>query len=166
MKTFDSLGLHLAEFQGNIFKKSLDRYSCSSLVFLRRFKISDYSFKMDKADNNFLLDYEYAFDEIDKQFPESSYGKEKYSENVMFWMGYFYRYMCYTREIITRKAFKIIPPKELSSYYYVYHTQSEEWVISRILELKGLDESYLDKNQNLKRILKEKYLKELEKNNQ
>ena len=39
-------------------------------------------------------------------------------------------------------------------HYYVYHTQSEEWVISRILEIKGKNEDFFDKNLRIKEILK------------
>ncbi len=159
MRKFDALGLHLAEFQGEIFEKSVDRYDCSSLIFLRRFMHSEYSYVLDKASVNTLFDAEAAFQSIEKEFGPTSYGKVKYSKNAMYWLGYIYRYICYTREIGTKKAFKLMGPKELISHYYVYHTQSEEWVIARILEIKNKDEGYLDKNINLKRLMLENYIK-------
>ncbi len=157
MRELDSLGLKLAEFQGKIFEESVTRYDCSSAIFLRRFRYSDYAMKLDLASPNTLLDIEYAFDELDKEYESSSYGKEKYSKEAMFWLGYIYRYICYTRDASTKKVFSLIDAKELIGNYYVYHTQSEEWVIARILELKGKDESFLDKNANLKRIMLERY---------
>ena len=158
MRKFDSHGLELAEFQGKIFEKSIDRYNCSSLVFLRRFKNSDYASVLDSASFNILLDVEYAFSEIDKQYQTNDYGNKKYSKDAMFWLGYIYRYISYTREICTKKAFNLIEPKELIEHYYVYHTQSEEWVISRILELKNKNEDFFDKNATIKKLLKEYYL--------
>ena len=157
MREFDSLGLKLATFQGDIFERSVDRLNCSSPIFMRRFKYSDYAYKLDNANENELLDPEYAFDEINSQFKETSYGQTKYQKEVMFWVGYMYRYISYTREITTKKAFSIFDVSKLISNYYVYHTQSEEWVISRLLDDIGKDESIFDKNVSLKRILKVLY---------
>ena len=157
MRKFDSLGLRLAEFQAKIFEQSIDRYDCSSLVFLRRFKYSNYSKVLDQASENVLLDVEYAFDEIDKQYKNTAYGKEKYSKEAMYWLGYIYRYISYTRDVSTKKAFNLIEPEELYANYYVYHTQSEEWVIARILESKGKCEDDFDKNKSLKNIMKKIY---------
>lgn len=157
MRYFDSLGLELAQFQGEIFEKSISRYECSSLVFLRRFKNSSYASYLDSARLNTLIDVEYAFSEIDKQYGKSAYGNQKYSADALYWLGYIYRYISYTREISTKKAFNLISPKELVEHYYVYHTQSEEWVISRILEIKGKNEDFFDKNLRIKEILKKLY---------
>ena len=157
MKKFDSFGLELSNFQGKLFEMSLTRYDCSTLVFLRRFKGSNVAYKLDIANKNILLDYNESFYELDMQYPESSCGKIRYSREVLFWMGYIYRYISYTREITTRQAFNLISPKELSSHYYVYHTQSEEWVIDRILDLKGKNSDTFSKNERLKKLLYDRY---------
>ena len=93
MRNFDSLGLELAQFQGEIFEKSISRYECSSLVFLRRFKNSSYALYLDSARFNTLIDVEYAFSEIDKQYGKSAYGNQKYSADALYWLGYIYRYI-------------------------------------------------------------------------
>ena len=153
MRNFDSHGLELAQFQGKIFEKSINRYECSSLVLLRRFKNSYFALNLDSASQNILIDVEYAFTELDKQYQDTSYGNKKYNSDAMFWLGYIYRYISYTREISTKKTFNLIGPKELIEHYYVYHTQSEEWVISRILEIKGKNEDFFDKNKSIKKLL-------------
>ena len=119
MRKFDSRGLELAQFQGKIFEKSINRYECSSLVFLRRFKNSYYA--LNSASYNILIDTEYAFEELDKQYGKCEYGNKKFNADAMFWLGYIYRYIAYTREISTKKTFNLIGPKELIQYYYVYH---------------------------------------------
>ena len=68
-----------------------------------------------------------------------------------------YRYISYTRDISTKKLLTVFEPKEVIKYYYVFHTQSEEWVIQELLELKGLDESFFDKNASIKKKLFERY---------
>ena len=79
----------------------------------------------------------------------------------MYWLGFIYRYICYTRECSTKFIFELIPPSELKTHYYVYHTQSEEWVVNRILETRDLTEDIFDKNKRLKKRLKEQYKTEL-----
>lgn len=34
--------------------------------------------------------------EIEEEFCKTNYGKVKFSENEIYWMGYLYRYWCYT----------------------------------------------------------------------
>lgn len=157
MKKFDKLGLDLAELQGKIFEKSFKKYNCSSLVFLRRFKYSKVAMTFDNNSSNILLDSDYWLNELENEFGQTNYGQIKFSEETLFWMGYIYRYISYTREMTTKKAFSLISPKELAQHYYVYHTQSEEWVIQRILDLKNKDESFFDKNAYLKEKLRPRY---------
>ena len=154
MRKFDYLGLHLAEYQARIFEESIVRYNCSSLVFLRRFKKSNLAKRLDNANNNVLLDINEAFLEMNSQYKETSYGKEKYSKEAMFWAGYIYRYFCYTRECTTLLAFDYIKPQELLKLYYVCHTQSEEYTIRYIFELHNYDENVFDKDYQTKQFYK------------
>ena len=48
MKKFDLNGLRLAEYQGKLFEDSINRFECSSSVFIRRFLHSDLLKKLDK----------------------------------------------------------------------------------------------------------------------
>ncbi|MCR5092295.1 MAG: antitoxin [Bacilli bacterium] len=153
MKRFDHEGLLLAEYQGKIFEKSVD-LDYSTPIFIRRFFHSDFLNKMDNYPNLLSLDVVEAIDSINEQFGNSNYGKEKYSKGAMFWIGYFYRYVSYTREQSTRFVMKIFPYKQLNKLYYVYHTQDLEWCISNLLELNGLTEDYFDNNYRLKAIIK------------
>lgn len=153
MKRFDHEGLLLAEYQGKIFEKSVD-LDYSTPIFIRRFFHSDFLNKMDNYPNLLSLDVVEAIDSINEQFGNSNYGKEKYSKSAMFWIGYFYRYVSYTREQSTRFVMKIFPYKQLNKLYYVYHTQDLEWCISNLLELNGLTEDYFDNNYRLKAIIK------------
>ena len=34
--------------------------------------------------------------EIEEEFGKTNYGNVKFSENEIYWMGYLYRYWCYT----------------------------------------------------------------------
>ena len=66
------------------------------------------------------------------------YGKEKYTNNEMYWIGYLYRYFSYTYELSSYRVYKMVKPKELRNLYLPYHTLSVEQAIERILEAKNI----------------------------
>ena len=65
-------------------------------------------------------------------------GSIKYSEDSLYWMGYLYRYWCYTYQAKSRSVYKIIQAEELHSLYLPYHTLDPGTAIRRILEAKNL----------------------------
>ena len=146
MREFDHTGLLLAEYQGKLFEKSTE-LNCSSAVFFRRFLHSDYVKKMDLNDAASLtLDVNEGIDSIQKQFGDFDYGKTKYSKSAMFWIGYMYRYLSYTREVSTRFVMKLFPYKQLNDVYYSFHTQDPEWCVQSLLEMNNLSEEIFDNN--------------------
>jgi len=155
MREFDHTGLLLAEYQGKLFEKSTDLL-CSSAIFIRRFLHSELLKKLDMNDTTSLaLDINEGIDSIQKQFGDSDYGKTKYSKNAMFWIGYMYRYLSYTREVSTRFVMKLFPYKQLNDVYYSFHTQDPEWCVQSLLEMKNLSEEIFDNNLRLKKIMEE-----------
>lgn len=154
MREFDTNGLRLAEFQGRLFEASVDAFDCSSPVFLRRFRLSDLLKRLDSNESSLCpVDVEEALGEIQEQFGKSEYGNLKFSKATMFWMGYFYRYVSYTREIETPFLFSLFKFDLLNRVYYVFHTQDMEWCIDNLLEMIGCDEGVFDKNKRLKKII-------------
>ena len=153
MKKFDHDGLLLAEYQGKIFEKSTE-LKCSTAIFLRRFLHSELVKKIDRNDVNALtLDANEGIDSIQSQFGESDYGKTKYSKSAMFWMGYMYRYLSYTRNVTTQFVMKVFPYKQLYNVYYSFHTQDPEWCVKSLLEMNGESEDVFDNNLRLKEVI-------------
>ena len=153
MKEFDHNGLLLAEYQGKLFEKSTE-LDCSTAVFLRRFLHSDFIKKMDMNDTASLtLDVNDGIQSIQSQFGESDYGKIKYSKSAMFWMGYIYRYISYTRGVTTKFVMKLFPYKQLNDVYYSFHTQDMEWCVQNLLEMNGRSEDIFDNNLRLKAVI-------------
>ncbi len=153
MKGFDHNGLLIAEYQGKIFEKSTE-LDCSTAVFIRRFLHSDLVKKMDMNDPAMLtLDVNEGIQSIQNQFGQSDYGKIKYSSNTMFWMGYLYRYISYTREVTTKFVMKLFPYKSLKDVYYSFHTQDPEWCVRSLLEMNGQSEDVFDNNLRLKAVI-------------
>lgn len=156
MREFDHNGFLLAEYQAKLFEKSAD-LNCSSPVFLRRFLHSDLVNILDENDSTILpLDVNEGIESIMKQFGDTSYGKIKYSKDSLFWMGYMYRYIAYTREQSMGFVMNLFKHQQMNEVYYSFHTQGLEWCISNLLELNNLPEEYFDKNYRLKQIMKEK----------
>ncbi len=154
MKEFDHNGLLLAEYQGKLFEKSSE-LNCSSPIFIRRFIHSNL---LEKLDNQVYLslDVNEGIEDILEQFGDSSYGKEKYTRSSLFWIGYIYRYISYTREQSTKFVMKLFNYKQMNDVYYSFHTQDPEWCISSLLDLNNLNENIFDNNKRLKEIIREK----------
>lgn len=156
MKNFDHNGLLLAEYQGKLFEKSTE-LDCSTGIFLRRFLHSDLLEKLDTNQPSLVsLDVNDGINSILEQFGNTDYGKEKYSGSSMFWMGYMYRYISYTREIRTRFLMELLDYRQMNDVYYSFHTQDPEWCIQSLLEINHLTESVFDNNYRLKKIIREK----------
>ena len=156
MRRFDHNGLLLAEYQGKLFEKSYD-LNCSSGVYMRRFLHSDVLKSLDANNPAALsLDTTEGNNSILEQFGDSDYGTVKYSKSALFWMGYMYRYISYTREQSTKFVMKLFSHKQMNDVYYSFHTQDPEWCVQNLLEINNLNENIFDNNIRLKQIIKEK----------
>lgn len=141
MRKLDDIGLKLCKMQAEIFEESVSLTRCSSPIFLRRFMYSDVALRMDNV--GFLFEacnIKAVIEDIDNQFGETDYGKERYGAEELYWMGYLYRYWCYTFKKNSRQVYKIIKPKELRGLYYPYHSLDPAQAIDRILEAKQMKE--------------------------
>lgn len=159
MKNIDEIGLKLCKFQAELFKVSVVSMECSSPIFLRRFMYSSVAERMDK--NGFLFEasnMNSVLDDIEKEFGKSDYGKKKYYSEELYWMGYIYRYWCYTYEKTSKQVYKIVKPEELRSLYFPYHSLDPAQAIERIMEAKGLiEKDFTQKGVDVfRKILKEK----------
>ena len=112
MREFDLNGLRLAEYQGKLFEYSSEILECSSAVFIRRFLYSDLLKILDNNESSRLsLDAMEGIKLIEQQYGPSKYGKLKFSGESLFWMGYLYRYISYTRNVETQLLFKLFDYK-------------------------------------------------------
>ena len=156
MRKFDHNGLLLAEYQGKLFEKSYD-LKCSTGIFIRRFIHSNLLNTLDSNNPALLsLDVNEGISSIIEQFGDTDYGKTKDSKSALFWMGYIYRYISYTREVSTKFIAKLFDYRQMNDVYYAYHTQDPEWCIGSLLELNHLDENVFDGNYRLKELIRSK----------
>ncbi len=156
MRQFDHSGLLLAEYQGKLFEK-FSELQCSTPIFLRRFLHSRLLELLDRNEPAALsLDVNEGMHSITEQFGKSDYGKIKYAKSTLFWMGYLYRYISYTRETHTNLIMAWFPYQQMNDVYYTFHTQDPEWCIQNLLELNHLTENIFDNNYRLKEIMRKK----------
>lgn len=149
MKKINRDGLLLCDLQAKTFESAVDLTSVSSEIFIRRFMNSKIAKVMD---NESILQTNIherdILDRIEEQYGKSKYGSIKYTHNEMFWIGYLYRYFCYTHELSSVQVYKIVKPKELRGLFLAYHTMDPSQAIERILEAKGL---WVDEETEIKR---------------
>ena len=158
MRTLDEYGLKMCQFQGDVFVLSRERVNCSSPIFIRRFMYSDAAVRMDSE--GFLFEatgQEDIIDEITEQFGESSYGRTLFEREELYWIGYLYRYWCYTHKSSSRKLYRMVKPEELRKLYFPYHSLDPTQAIDRIIEANGMSETdQIQKGVQLLRDLKRK----------
>ena len=154
MREFDHNGLLLAEYQGKLFERSHD-LSCSSGIFIRRFLHSDLLEVLDANNSSAIsLDVAEGMAAIAEQFGPSEYGSTKYAAGALFWIGYMYRYISYTRQQSTKFIVHLFGHKQMNDVYFSFHTQTPEWCIRNLLELNNLTEDVFDNNLRLKALIR------------
>lgn len=158
MKEFDYNGLVLAQYQGKLFERSYE-LDCSSSVFIRRFRHSELLMQLDENNSAILsLDPNEGLQSIMNQFGRTDYGRIKYPMETLFWIGYMYRYIAYTREQSTKLVMNLFKIRQMEGVYYSFHTQSPEWCVGSLLDMNNLSEDVFDNNSRLKRIIEAKGL--------
>lgn len=141
MREMDNYGLKLCQFQAQLFQKSIEQMQCSSMIFIRRFMLSQLAKRMDKEGFLFhAIDVTDAMHEIEIEFGPSTYGKVKFGSEELYWTGYIYRYWAYITGLSSKQLYKIVKPDELRELYFPYHSLDPEQAIERIKEAKGMEE--------------------------
>lgn len=139
MKAFDEDGRRLCQAQGEIFEASVSKLKMSSEMFVRRFMNSKLAKDFDSSS---FLDGGYSiqnvFESFEEQYGHSASGSKKYDRNLMYWVGYVYRYLCYSYQLSSKQAYKILSLTYIASSYDAYHSLDVSLAIDRLLESKGV----------------------------
>ena len=146
----------LCRMQGNLFMHFMDYESCSPSIFIRRFMNSELVTRFDNLE--ILLERSSnasLVSEIDEQYGITNFGNPKQMHpEALFWMGYVYRYWCFTREISSKHLYAQVKPEELYNRYYIYHSFGMEYLIERLEE--ELHVVYVEQeNKTLMQVLEE-----------
>ncbi len=157
MREMTNNGLLLCRLQGGLFENYNNYSSCSPFIFIRRFMNSDLAKRFD--DTTILLESssnQTLIEEIDEQYGKTSFGKSKDdNKEMMFWVGYIYRYWSYIYEVSSKQLFSQVQPHLLMDRYELYHSMDPKYVIERICEE---EEIYIAPNKTIEEVL-EAFLK-------
>ena len=121
----------MCRIQGRIFEKSLIMLDCSSPFFIKNYMNGEIAKVMDDL---FFLNTTISEQRVLLDMKSLSFGKIKYTNEEMYWMGYIYRYISYIYEIDSKRLFKLIPGSILVKYYWPGSVDNMDKVVRDILK--------------------------------
>ena len=128
----DSIRLKLCDIQGRMFERST---AYASEDFIRDFMNSDVAEHLDSPYNKLQwMGEEYLMDELKDEKKLDTDG-EKYSPEVLYWIGYLYRYWACTRGEKSKRIYRQAPAKTMKRNYMAFHTFDPEVAIDDLIEI-------------------------------
>ena len=123
MNPLTSIEIKLCQLQAKIFEDSVKKTKYSSPIFIRRFMLSSIAKSFDEKTFLFqTVSIDETFDLLDEEFGMSNYGKIKYTEDQMFWIGYIYRCLSIKYNLSSKTVYNLFNAKEIVKYYNIGHT--------------------------------------------
>jgi len=128
----DSIRLKLCDIQGRMFERST---AYASEDFIREFMNSEVAEHLDSPYNKLQwMGEEYLMDELKDEKKLDTDG-EKYSPEVLYWIGYLYRYWACTRGEKSKRIYRQAPAKTMKRNYMAFHTFDPEVAIDNLIEI-------------------------------
>ena len=128
----DSIQLKLCDIQGRLFERST---AYASEGFIRDFMNSEVAEHLDSPYNKLQwMGEEYLMDELRDEKKLNPEG-EKYAPDVLYWIGYLYRYWALSRGEKSRKIYRQAPGKTMKRNYMAFHTFDPEVAIDDLIEI-------------------------------
>ena len=128
----DSIQLKLCDIQGRLFELSS---GYGSEDFIRNFMSSEVAEHLDSPYNKLQwMGEEYLLEELNDEKKLSTEG-ESYAKDVLYWIGYLYRYWVYSRGERSRKIYRQAPAKTMKRNYLMFHTLDPEVAIDDLKEI-------------------------------
>lgn len=136
MREMTNNGLLLCRMQAELFASFFSIGEYSPYVFIRRFMNSNLVLRFDHlvilgeiSSNSVLID------ELDKEYGSTDFGNPQVvDKEILYWVGYIYRYWAYVYDIPSCDMYKYVKPKLLIDRYYLYHSMDPQYTIERIIE--------------------------------
>ena len=132
----DELQLKLCDIQGRLFALSADK-NYGSAVFIKQFMTSSTAKALDPTYNRMQwAGEEYLLEEI----TDASNGKitssgEVFSKDVLYWIGYTYRYWHYYTGEESSRIYKQAPVEVMKRNYMMLHTMSPSLAVDALKEI-------------------------------
>ena len=134
----DSLELKLCDIQGRLFELSAEK-GYGSAAFIKAFMTSETAADLDSKYNRMQwAGEEYLLDEIVSANASlaSSDGKV-FSADVLYWIGYLYRYWHFYTGEKSAQIYKQAPVETMKRNYMMFHTMDPTLAIEDLKEIYG-----------------------------
>ena len=131
----NELQLKLCDIQGRLFELSAEK-KYNSAAFIKAFMISDTAKELDSKYNRMQwAGEEYLLEEVASVAGESlTRNGEIFSADVLYWIGYIYRYWHYYNGEDSAKIYKQAPAQTMKRNYMIFHTMDPVLAIEDLKE--------------------------------
>lgn len=132
----DELQLKLCDIQGRLFELSAEK-KYSSAAFAKAFMTSDTAKALDSEYNRMQwAGEEYLLEEIVSVAGDSlTVDGEIYDTDILYWIGYIYRYWHYYSGEDSAKIYKQAPALTMKRNYMIFHTMDPVLAIEDLKEI-------------------------------
>lgn len=132
----DELQLKLCDIQGRLFELSSDS-NYGSANFVKAFMTSEVAKALDSTYNRMQwAGEEYLLEElVDVAGDKLSKEGEIFSKDILYWMGYLYRYWHYYTKEDSVKIYKQASVATMKRNYLMFHTMAPELAIEDLKEI-------------------------------
>ena len=132
----DELQLKMCDIQGRLFELSADR-NLNSTTFVKTFMKSNTAKYLDSKYNSMQwMGEEYLLEEICENAGELFDDEgQVLPKDVLYWIGYLYRYWHYYADESSAKIYKQAPVKTMIQNYTIFHTMDPALAIENLKEI-------------------------------
>lgn len=132
----DELQLKLCDIQGRLFELSAEK-KYNSAAFIKAFMTSEIAKALDSKYNRMQwAGEEYILEEVATVAGDMlDFDGEIYSKDVLYWIGYIYRYWHYYNGEDSAKIYKQAPVETMKRNYMIFHTMDPVLAIEDLKEI-------------------------------
>ena len=132
----NSLQLKLCDIQGRLFELSAEK-KYNSTAFIKAFMTSETAKALDSEYNRMQwAGEEYLLEEVVADAGDMlSADEEIFSKDILYWIGYIYRYWHYYNGEDSAKIYKQAPIETMKRNYMMFHTMDPVLAIEDLKEI-------------------------------
>ena len=133
----NEIELKLCDIQGRLFELSVDN-NLDSMSFVKKFMLSETAKDLDSEYNRMQwAGEEYLLEEVTSKEDINQNNVEVVSKEIMYWIGYIYRYWHYYTGESSTKIYKQAPFKTMKRNYMMFHTMDPVLAIEDLKEINN-----------------------------
>ncbi len=132
----DDLQLKICDIQGRLFELSAEQ-KLPSAAFIKSFMTSATAKELDSSYNRMQwMGEEYLLEEVKSSASESlTGGGDIFQKDIMYWIGYIYRYWHYYTGEDSAKILRQAPVQTMRRNYMMFHTMDPVLAIEDLKEI-------------------------------